>query len=965
MPELPVRRQGAWRPFYFVVALCGALLLTACNTPSASGPVDETVRPLQSPNDDQAYRLVTLDNGLQALLVSDPDTRKAAASLDVRVGSGDNPPGRGGLAHFLEHMLFLGTEKYPDAAEYERYITEHGGSRNAYTSFEHTNYFFDIDAGHLDEALDRFAQFFIAPNFDAVYVEREKNAVQAEYQMGLKSDARRGLDVLQSIMNPEHPYSRFAVGSLDSLADRPGRTVREDLLAFYRKHYSANAMRLVVLGSEPLDALEAMVAERFAQVPNHDYQPSPVEAPFFDPEDLPLFVTVQPQAVARSLQVNFALPEYRDHYRSKPLSYLGNLVGHEGEGSLLALLKTEGLADGLSAGGGLDWRGGSLFSVSVSLTDRGVEQHERVLQLLFSYLDLLREEGPKRRLFDEQAQLAELAFRFREQGEPIGYVSALSSGMHYYAPRDVLAGPYLMETYRPELIREALSGLRPELAQVTLTAPGVETDERSEHYEVPFGARALDEEALAAWQLAERPVALHLPAPNPFIAENVALLPLAGDNPDLPEVRHESERQRIWYRQAEDFRVPRGALYVNFRSPAVGEAVEQSAAAVLYTQLLSDRVNTFTYPAMLAGLDFSIYKHAQGISLRISGYNDKQMALLERLLAVIEAPDFSPTRFEAVREDMIRSLENAVARRPSSQVMDDLGEALQVGEHGEHAMIAALKAMDLASLNDYAARFWRDATAESLLYGNYRGSVVGELSRLIDARLPDGPAPERPPLRVLKLAAEESLRLVADVPHDDSVVAWYLQGAGDSVSDRAATALTAQAMRSGFFQELRTEQQLGYVVSTFAWPRHEVAGLVMLVQSPSHDAPHVAAAMQDFLRALPGSIDEAAFLRHRQSLVNDILEPDKNLLERAEYYWQSIARGQWDFDRRERLAEAVGALSREDWLAYYREHFLERPRSLLAVAPGKPGAVPDLPGPLFDAPAAVKAGHATYMIESR
>ena len=82
------------------------------------------------------------------------------------VGSGDNPPGRGGLAHFLEHMLFLGTDKYPDPAEYEEYITEHGGSRNAYTSLEITNYFFDVNAAHLPEALDRFAQFFIAPRFD-------------------------------------------------------------------------------------------------------------------------------------------------------------------------------------------------------------------------------------------------------------------------------------------------------------------------------------------------------------------------------------------------------------------------------------------------------------------------------------------------------------------------------------------------------------------------------------------------------------------------------------------------------------------------------------------------------------------------------------------------------------------------------------------------------------------------------
>ena len=219
-------------------------LLAACATTSPSG-----LQPTKSPNDDYQYRLLTLDNQMEVLLISDPETPKAAAALAVMVGSGDNPPGRAGLAHFLEHMLFLGTDKYPDAAEYEEFITEHGGSRNAYTSLELTNYFFDVNAPHLPEALDRFAQFFIAPRFDDQYVDREKNAVEAEYQMGLKSDPRRGLDVLQEVMNQDHPFSQFTVGSLDTLEDRPGSTVRNELLAFYDKYYSANIMRLVVLGA--------------------------------------------------------------------------------------------------------------------------------------------------------------------------------------------------------------------------------------------------------------------------------------------------------------------------------------------------------------------------------------------------------------------------------------------------------------------------------------------------------------------------------------------------------------------------------------------------------------------------------------------------------------------------------------------------------------------------------------------
>ena len=941
------------------LALGIAVILGGCNTAPEAG-----LQPVQSPNDSLRYRHVTLDNSLRVLLISDPDTPKAAAALDVMVGSGDNPEGRGGLAHFLEHMLFLGTDKYPDPAEYERFLTEHGGNRNAYTSFEHTNYFFDVNAAYLPEALDRFAQFFIAPRFDADYVQREKNAVQAEYQMGLKSDVRRGLDVLQEIMNPAHPFSQFAVGSLDSLADRPDAPVRDDLLAFYQRYYSANLMRLVVLGSQSLDELEALVAPMFSQVPDKSASHDPIEPPLFEPDSLPLQVNIKPQATQRQLQVSFPVDDYRAEYRAKPVSYLGNLVGHEGAGSLFSQLKAEGLAEGLSAGPGLAWRGGSLFTVTVSLTSAGVADYQRVLQLLFAYLDMLRAEGPQAWLYDEQSRLAELSFRFKENSDPIGYVTALASGMQYYEPADVLRGPYMMDEFRVSAIESLLQDMVPGNAVVILSDSGLATDRQSRQYGVPYARRVPDSGELAGWKAASGVGDLHLPAPNEFIADDVSLVPLVEGNPEVPAVAFRNERLTIWFRQAEEFRLPRGATYINFRSPQVGQHARQTAAAVLYTALLTDSVNEFAYPALLAGLNFSLYKHAQGLSLRVSGYTDKQPLLLQRILTAANS-EFDPKRFENIRRDMIRSLRNAVAKRPGSQVMDDLREALMYGEWGEAALIDALENLDRTALADYARAFWQGVTSEAMIYGNY--STRG--SRRIVRGNWIGPAvgqPDRrtcPRLRVLKLAAGESLQYAVEIPHDDSVVAWYLQGGGDSWEDRAGTALAAQVVKSGFFQQLRTEQQLGYVVNAFAWPRLDIPGLVLLIQSPSHSAPQVADAMQLFMEAVPGSLDADQFERHRSAVVQEIRRPDKNLWERAEFYWQSIARKQFRFDGRESLASAVEGYDLAGWKAYFDRVFLDQRHSLQVVAPGRWGELPQAEGPPYRSADAIKRGHATYLIE--
>ena len=103
----------------------------------------------KSQNDHRQYQYRVLNNQLRVLLVEDMQSNQAAASMAVSVGHFDDPVERPGMAHFLEHMLFLGTEKYPDSGEYHAYINQHGGSNNAWTGTEQTNFFYSINAESL------------------------------------------------------------------------------------------------------------------------------------------------------------------------------------------------------------------------------------------------------------------------------------------------------------------------------------------------------------------------------------------------------------------------------------------------------------------------------------------------------------------------------------------------------------------------------------------------------------------------------------------------------------------------------------------------------------------------------------------------------------------------------------------------------------------------------------------------
>ena len=273
----------------------------------ASATAADYVEPVKSPIDPKQYRYLTLDNSLRVLLVSDPDTDKAGASLDVHIGNSSDPAEWQGLAHFLEHMLFLGNGKYPEPGEYQNYINANGGSNNAYTAFGHTNYFFNVAQDKLEPALDRFSRFFIDPTFDPTFVDRERAVVHSEYQARRKEEGRRIWAANKALINPGHPASNFAVGSLDTLRDRDGITARDKLIEFYDQYYSANLMTLAVVGRESLDQLETWVREKFSEVPNKDVLKPKFIQSYFNRELLPARIHIVPEERQQQVMFQFEI----------------------------------------------------------------------------------------------------------------------------------------------------------------------------------------------------------------------------------------------------------------------------------------------------------------------------------------------------------------------------------------------------------------------------------------------------------------------------------------------------------------------------------------------------------------------------------------------------------------------------------------------------------------------------------
>jgi insulysin len=878
----------------------------------------------KSPNDDREYRYLELDNGLKVLLVSDPATDKAAASLVVFRGSFHEPAEYPGLAHFLEHMLFIGTAKYPDVDAYQQFISQHGGSSNAYTAGDHTNYFFDVQPAYFSQAMDRFAQFFIAPLFAADYVEREKNAVHSEYQMQIRADNWRANAVLNTAINPAHPRARFNIGSLETLGDG----VQEALVEMFETQYSADQMALVALSSEPLDELERWVRPLFEAIPNRNIGAAAAPPPLFAPGQLPAVLQFRSIKDGYSVGYNFPVPATDPHYAAKPADYLTNLLGHEGEGSLHQALLARGWIEGLAAGSwDVDERNG-LLTVDIDLTPEGYGNLDAITDLVFDFIDQLRASPADAWRYDEQAQVADLGFRFQEKSSATGFVYQVAPRLMHFPPGDVLIAPYLMSEFDRALIADYLARLTPDNLLMTIAGPDVETDSEERWFGVAYRLeqrKAARADAAAA--------ALQLPEPNRFLPDRLDVL--AGDPaPPAPAVNRTG--LALWLDRDTEFGTPRANLRLSLGIPDGIRSAEDRAFAQLYVALVEDALTARVYPAYLAGLVYSLTADGVGLELAVSGYNDKQIELLEVVLDAVTGLEIDPARFAVIRDRQLRDWQNYREERPYTQALGAVNYLLLSDEWPPEALAASLADRTPADLERWRSERLARFNVQALLHGNVEDTDGQALANTLAAKLPLADFARRPP-EVRTVAA--NARYPIEVAHEDAAIVIYLQDAESSLPARARTALTASVVRQAYFTSLRTEQQLGYVVAATNQTLRDRGGLAFIVQSPVASTADLARLTRAFLAAqvdAVAALPEDEFARYREGLIARLTERDKNLGERGSRLWGDLDLGFTDFDSREQIAAEVAQLTREDIVAHLRDALVRfDERSLVAYAPGR------------------------------
>ena len=878
------------------------VLLHACTNVDINTLITERQPITKSENDDREYRYLRLTNGLRLVLISDVDTERAGVSLSVFRGNYSDPEEYQGLAHFLEHMLFIATEKYPVVDGYFNFIESHGGFSNAYTDNDHTNYYFDIQPEFLDEGLDRFIHFFVDPKLEPRYVEREINAVDSEYQLFRKEDGWRAQMVRTMAMNPAHPVRKFSIGSLGTLRD-----AHAALVEFFDSQYSANQMGLVVLHNQTLDEMESWIVPIAMLIKDRQLPAYEVTEPLF--EELPSVLTHQTLQENDSVRFSFPVPLLDPHYKTKPGDYIANLIGHEAKGSLHSALTKRGWITWLSAATRHVDDKTSLFVVNIGLTDQGKSRIPEITDLLFDYIALLRIEEPQRWRFDEQAIVSNLGFRFQEEDAPIVTVSSISPDLAIYPAKDLLNYPYLMQRFDPALIKSYASMLTPENVMVEVVGPDVGTTHTEPWFQVNY-----------KWKQGPIPIRsttakdLQLPAPNRYLPEVLTVVP---DDAMPPRLTTKDKSREIWFDIDTEFGSPRSTLSLSLRNPDGIVSLQDVVLAGLYQRLVTDDLSMASYPALLAGVAYQVATPPKGFRVAVFGYSDKQLILLDTVLDSLMNMEISADRFNVLKSDYLRQLHNSRSDPPYAQTLSTMKDMLLNYSWPAKTQADYLATVTLEDLYSWRSKQLSRLDVLAMLHGNVTPNMLDELHEVLTAHVA---AVDIAPVQPVVVEINGVFEI--EVDHEDSAILLRIQDADDSFASRAKSALMTHLMNNAFFSSLRTDQQLGYVVQMLEGTLHNRGGVMFQIQSPVAPADvleqRIVSFVDEQIRVVSG-YSNSEFNQHKASLISLLTESDKNLVERSRRYWNNLDQGVLTFDSGQQIADELVKLTIADMLAYVKK----------------------------------------------
>ncbi|HGR4950896.1 TPA: pitrilysin [Klebsiella aerogenes] len=883
-------------------------------------PIQETIR--KSEKDPRHYQAIRLQNGMVVLLVSDPQAVKSLSALVVPVGSLQDPADHQGLAHYLEHMTLMGSQKYPQPDSLAEFLKMHGGSHNASTAPYRTAFYLEVENDALNGAVDRLADAIAAPLLDKKYAERERNAVNAELTMARTRDGMRMAQVSAETINPAHPASQFSGGNLDTLSDKPGSPVLDALHAFRDRWYSANLMKAVIYSNKPLPELASIAAATYGRVPNHDISKPEITVPVVTDAQKGIVIHYVPAMPRKVLRVEFRIDNNSAQFRSKTDELVTYMIGNRSPGTLSDWLQKQGLAEGIRADSDPAVNGNSgVLAISATLTDKGLAHRDEVTAAIFSYLNLLRTQGIDKRYFDELAHVLELDFRYPSINRDMDYVEWLADTMIRVPVEHVLDVVNIADRYDAQAIKDRLAMMTPQNARIWYISPNEPHNKTAYFVNAPYQVDKISARTFTDWQQKSAAIKLQLPTLNPYIPDDFTLIKSDKAYPH-PELIVDEPTLRVVYAPSQYFASePKADVSLVLRNPQAMDSARRQVMFALNDYLAGIALDQLSNQAAVGGISFSTGAN-NGLMVNANGYTQRLPQLFTALLDGYFSYTPTEEQLEQAKSWYAQMMDSADKGKAYDQAIMPIQMLSQVPYFERKTRRDLLPSITLKEVINYRDNLKARGRPELLVIGNMSARQSTDLARQIQKQLgADGNEWCRNK-DVLIDSKQLAMFEKAGSSTDSALAAVFAPPNVDEYSSMAASSLLGQIIQPWFYNQLRTEEQLGYAVFAFSMNVGRQWGMGFLLQSSDKQPAFLWQRFQALFptaEAKLRAMKPEEFAQIQQAAISQMLQAPQTLSEEASKLSKDFDRGNMRFDSRDKVVAQMKLLTPQKLADFFHQ----------------------------------------------
>ena len=811
---------------------------------------------------------IRLENGVQAYLISDPEASDSAAAVSVRVGSWNDPIEAPGMAHFVEHLLFMGTRKFPRESDFMQYIRDRGGNYNGMTLHDRTVYGFSVPHEGFEGGLDRFSRFFIDPLFTSGAVCREKNAIHHEFYDSIEDVGSRIWRVLKTTGSPWHPNAVFSCGNLESLGGVSPAHVKQ----WYADHYIGSNINLVILSPLLLEELCSLVVEKFSSVITGEAKALDYSAPFTALRQKGHFLNIDAGSNHRSLNMLWEIPvDVFQRAGVMPMQVIDLAIDHDKGRSLSDFLHERDLATDVSIDYFKIEKEHVLFEISVDLTSQGVEQVEDVIATCFQALQGLRNKGALPSLQDHVAHLQEES---RQDSSGGSVFDCAMDHAEFLIEESIEVYPYqrhLTKRASHQDMAEFLDSLRAEDCLFFLVAPSDETGIEMSHIEKWMGTlyrvTEIPVDKLEGWShVLENPqIDIRDSVETPAEEEE------EGSEKDSLDTISLCQEERVSMSLSEDSEVPEGSMRVVFsiNSPLFNQDMHHEALGLLWGSCTAQRMHKSFSSDPNYDSNWSFIKDKGLLYMVVEIAGEDKLAYLQQFISTFMDRSLDIGLWSEIREGLFAL--HTEDPGPLEYARDVADSYLSPGIYPDADLFRVWPEITMNECQEYG----RDFLNTMQIQGVFLGKVsVEEAQQYWNAIAPllqgesgswDLPSLETP--RAVKHSWQAPAVLHRQTSRQGNAALLVLHMGRAYTENWAAQQILSQILASEFFFELRTKQQTAYLVDSWSGALQEDTLLqYFAIQSSTHAPQDLHQRIEIFLDAFGQAFDQRVY-RSRVNLV--------------------------------------------------------------------------------------------------